>query len=232
MSFHPTLANYLHTPTSANRDALVAAHHHLCRSAARKFRRPGTESADLEQVATLGLLKAIRYYRADLRTPFTTYAWLMIIGELMHYVRDYERLVRLPRVLQGRVRRYTQINDTLAVELGRTPTTAEIAARMDLSLSAADEARAHSSSCSVSLDGLATFPHPCDANADDILSVEERLTLKVALATLSERERTVIHGIIQQGLSQAQLAASLGLSQSQVSKIFARAVARMRKLVA
>jgi RNA polymerase sigma-B factor len=232
MSSHTTLENYLRTPTSTNRDALVAAHHHLCRSAARRFRRPGTESADLEQVAALGLLKAIGYYRVDLRTPFTSYAWLMIVGELMHYVRDHERLVRIPRSLQARARRYNKLCDTLALELGRTPTTSEIAARMDLSLTAADEARAHSSNTIVSLDGLGTLSHASAVYVSEMLSVEERLALNVALATLSERERTILHGVMQQGLSQSQLAISLGISQSQVSKILTRAVARMRKLLA
>jgi len=232
MSSHTTLANYLRTPTSATRDALVAAHHHLCRSAARKFRRPGTESADLEQIAALGLLKAIRYYRVELRTAFSTYAWLMIVGELMHYVRDHERLVRLPRTLQARARQYAHMSDTLALELGRTPTNAEIATRMDLSLPAADEARAHASQTIVPLDAPLTLSHAATVELGETLSVEERLTLHVALATLSERERTVVHGIIQEGLSQAQLASTLGISQSRISKIFTRALARMRKLVA
>jgi RNA polymerase sigma-B factor len=232
MIFHPTLTTYLDTPTSSNRDALVATYHHLCRSAARKFCRPGTERADLEQVATVGLLKAIRYYRIDLRTPFTTYAWFMILGELMHYVRDYERLVRLPRTLQARVRRYAQISDALALELGRMPTTAEIAAQMQISLTAADEVRAHTAPSVISLDVLATQPHSYAAGPCEMLLVEERLTLDVAFAALSERERQVVHGIIRQGLSQAQLAESLGVSQSRVSKIFTRAVARMRQLVA
>lgn len=81
------LSAYLADPTEFNRDALVAAHYGMCRRGARKFRRAGTDLADLEQVAVLGLLKAIRYFRTELQTPFEAYAWIMVVGELMHCPR-------------------------------------------------------------------------------------------------------------------------------------------------
>ena len=103
---------------------------------------------------------------------------------------------------------------------------------MDISLTVADEARALSSNGVISLEVFASAPHPALTDADDTLSIEERLTLGVALAALSERERRIIKGVVQHGLSQAELARSLGISQSQVSKIYTRAVARMRNLLA
>ena len=44
------------------RDRLVAEYRYLCRRAARRFMRRGLESADLEQVGAIGLLKAIDRY--------------------------------------------------------------------------------------------------------------------------------------------------------------------------
>lgn len=100
------LARYAADRSAANRDAVIAAHRYLCRRGARKFRRPDSDPADLLQVAALGLIKATDGYEADRSTPFEAYAWLMIVGELMHYVRDHERLIRIPRWLRSLERRY------------------------------------------------------------------------------------------------------------------------------
>ena len=56
------------------------------------------------------------------------------------------------------------------------------------------------------------------------ISLEERLTLLTAVDELNERERTIVLGTFGAGLSQAEVATMLGLSQSQVSKLLARAL--------
>ena len=92
---------WLNDRTKENRDRLFARYHYLCARAARKFCRRGADRADLEQIAAIGLLKACDRYDGRLKTPFEAFAWLFVIGELMHYVRDQERLVRAPRRLRA-----------------------------------------------------------------------------------------------------------------------------------
>ena len=55
--------------------------------------RRGLDRADLEQVAAIGLIKAVDRYDCAQAAPFEAYAWLLVLGELMHYVRDSERFV-------------------------------------------------------------------------------------------------------------------------------------------
>ncbi len=93
------LNHYCAERTVDRRNAVVDAHRYLCSRGARKFKRAHNDRADLEQVAAVGLIKAATNYRADMQTPFQAYAWIMIVGELMHYVRDHERMVRAPRAL-------------------------------------------------------------------------------------------------------------------------------------
>jgi RNA polymerase sigma factor (sigma-70 family) len=88
----------------ADRNAQVLAHRSLATRAARRFVRDTTSRDDLEQVASIGLIKAVEHHRPDLG-PFKPYAWRMIIGELMHYVRDHESLVRPPRRADATTRR-------------------------------------------------------------------------------------------------------------------------------
>ena len=88
------------------RDRLVAEYWYLCRRAARRFMRRGLDRADLEQVAAIGLIKAVDRYDASQSAPFEAYAWLLIVGELMHYVRDSERFLRAPRGVRDLERRW------------------------------------------------------------------------------------------------------------------------------
>lgn len=65
----------------------------LCTRACRRFVRPGLDKADLYQIAAIGLIKACDRYDPAAATPFEPFAWLFIIGELMHFVRDGETIV-------------------------------------------------------------------------------------------------------------------------------------------
>ena len=120
------LRGWLQQRTAENRSRLVYAHAYLCVRAARKFKRPGLESCDLEQVATVGLLKACDRYQVEIGTPFEAYAWLFVIGELMHYVRDWERPIRPPRKLRALELKMRRASATLAGTLGRKPTGCEL----------------------------------------------------------------------------------------------------------
>ena len=64
------------------------------------------------------------------------------------------------------------------------------------------------------------------------ISIEERLTVLMAVEELSERERRVVLGTFAAGLSQSEIAMTLGLSQSQISKILSRALGKLQRRVA
>jgi len=223
MKIDHTLAAYLEDPSDSNRDRLVVAHYGMCRRAARKFRRPGTDLADLDQVAVIGLLKAIRYFRIDFQTPFEAYAWILIVGELMHYVRDFERTVRLPRRIRARERALRDATEELASVLGRFPTARELGSHLDLPLSEIDEIRR--------LEG-GTVPLESGQLTAAIKSMEDELCLRMAVDDLPERERRIVRGTFEEGLTQTELAMALGLTQSHISKLLARALTKLHRAVA
>lgn len=130
---------WLNERTPENRDRLFARYQYLCPRAARKFCRRGTDRADLEQIAAIGLLKACDRYDGSLNTPFEAFAWLFAVGELMHYVRDHERLVRAPRRLRGLERRYEEAHDAIVREHHREPSVSEIAERLKMTLREVEE---------------------------------------------------------------------------------------------
>ena len=135
------IAHYCAERTVERRNAVVDAHRYLCLRGARKFKRAHNDRADLEQVAAVGLIKAATNYRADMQTPFQAYAWIMIVGELMHYVRDHERMVRAPRTLFALEKRYVAAWDAFTVRHHREPAAAEMAAALGVAIETIAELR-------------------------------------------------------------------------------------------
>jgi RNA polymerase sigma-B factor len=230
------VAHYCADRTITTRNAVVDAHRHLCVRGAKKFKRAHNDRADLEQVAAVGLIKAAEYYLPEMQTPFEAYAWIMIVGELMHYVRDHERLVRTPRALRSLEKRYLVAWDTFTAAHHREPGRGEIAAALGVTIEVIDELRA------VRRAEVVTLPEPASGEAVDHLDVlgsaaeslhiDERVVLALALETLAERERAIILGTFGIGLTQTELGERLGLSQSHVSKLLSRALDKLGRLVA
>ena len=232
------LKRYISERSIENRNAVVAAHRYLCRRGARKFFRGTVERTDLEQVAAIGLIKACSRYDGSYETPFEAYAWLMIVGELMHFVRDHERLVRVPRQVRTLERRFRAAYDKLSCSLQREPSQKEIAVELGVAISDLDELRMLRTQRLAEDDGgdftRVTREHEGRISAmihkeDD---VEDRLALAAALRQLSERERRIVGGIFFHQCTQAEVGKQLGISQRQVSRVLARTLQRLAKLIA
>jgi RNA polymerase sigma-B factor len=187
-------------------------------------------------VAAVGLIKAATNYRADMQTPFQAYAWIMIVGELMHYVRDHERIVRAPRTLFALEKRYVSAWDAFTVRHHREPTTGEMAAALGVPIETVSELRNLRRVEHVPLPEADSDngPERVDLLADTPigLALEERIALAMAVDELGERERTIVLGTYGAGLTQSEIGARLGLSQSHVSKLLSRALNKLSRHVA
>lgn len=229
------VARYCAERTLELRNSVVDAYRYLCSRGARKFKRSHNDRADLEQVAALGLIKAATNYRSEMQTPFQAYAWIMIVGELMHYVRDHECMVRPPRSLLALEKRYAEGWDRFCSAHHREPTTTEIACALGVPLNDIVELRrlrrvshaAVEADGTERPDGIDLLPDP-----ESGIGLDERITLSVAVDELGARERAIIFGTYGAGLTQTEIARRLGLSQSHVSKLLSRALARIARRVA
>jgi RNA polymerase sigma-B factor len=182
------------------------------------------------------LIKAVMNYRPEMETPFQAYAWVMVVGELMHYVRDHERLVRAPRMLLTLEKRYAQAWERFTVTHQREPSTAELAAALGVTVETLAELRGLRRVEHVPLPepDSADGPERVDLLADSKagIELEERIALTLAVDELGERERTIVLGTYGAGLTQSELGERLGLSQSHVSKLLARALGKLSRRVA
>ena len=230
-------ARYRREHDPATRDALVARFLPLAYHLARRY-HGGADADDLQQVASLGLLKAIDRFDPGRGVAFTSFAVPTIVGELKRYFRDHGWTVRVPRDLQELKLRIDAISQTLTGELGRSPTPAELAERANATteqiLEALVAATAHHPD---SLD------QPLSDEGDEAIDflaakepgferVEDAAFVDGLLDTLPDRQRTILRLRFENELTQAEIADRLGISQMQVSRLIRQAITTLQTTTA
>lgn len=229
-------------PRSADRldieDRLVRLNMPVARDVARRYEGRGIPADDLEQVAYLGLVKAVRHYDGAKATEFLSYAVPTIRGEVRRWFRDAGWMVRPPRSVQELQARITRARDELTHQIGRPPTVAEIARHLGVEEHEARGAMA-ANGCFTpsSLDAPSLGPTgEGDELADRLggaesgyAQVEARVALGPLLRRLEDRERTILELRFVQGATQAEIGERLGVTQTQVSRLLSSLLVRLRE---
>src|SRR6202162_119637 len=109
------------------REQLIEQYMSLVRSLARRYSYRGEPLDDLVQIGAIGLIKAIDRFDLERGVELTTYATPNIIGEIKRHFRDKGWSVRVPRGLQELNVKLSRLVEELSVQLGRSPTIAELA---------------------------------------------------------------------------------------------------------
>jgi len=218
---------------TSRRDELVTSHLGLAHQLARRFANRGETHDDLVQVASLALVRSAERFDPERGIMFSTFAAASIIGELKRHFRDRGWAVRAPRRLQELLLEIGNTVDRLHQELGRAPTVPELAHA--IRASEADVLEALEAGQSYRTTSLDAPQHEGQTRAESIGSedagfngVENHSALTHALASLSERDRTVVRLRFVDGLSQSEIAAQLGVSQMQISRLLAASLRQLR----
>jgi RNA polymerase sigma-B factor len=209
----------------------------LARRLSGRFRGRGEPLEDLEQVARLGLVKAIDRYDPD-RGSFTAYAVSTITGELKRHFRDAAWAVHVPRPVRELLLEARQARVQLTAELHRAPRIPEVAAR--LGVGEAEVAEAYVANGGYSPRSLDAAPVAGDntvATLGDMLGVadadleivDDKVTVTELLMRLPVRERQMLAMRFYGNRTQADIAAELGVSQMHVSRLLSHALAWLRE---
>jgi RNA polymerase sigma-B factor len=220
------------------RERLVERFLPLARQLARRYQRAEEPLDDLVQVASLGLLKAIDRFDPNREVVFSSYAVPTILGELKRHFRDRTWSVRVPRDLQELALRVDRAVTSLALDLRRSPSVAEIAEAVDATdeqvLEALEAAGAYrAASLDTPRGGKEeepgeTLTESFGVDEEGFDLAEHRATLEPLLESISPRERKVLRLRFQEDLTQAEIGKQIGVSQMQVSRLIRQAVARLR----
>jgi RNA polymerase sigma-B factor len=229
------LLSYRESHDSDALNFLVVAYQGLAYSLASRFAQRGEDIEDLNQVALIGLLKAVERFDVSRGTELTTFATATILGELKRHLRDRGWWVRPPRRVHDLYISTQQAIDELTQRYGRSPSVAEVADYIDASLEEVVEALDAGglrSSAPLDTSGAATddiyVTGKLGMRDPGLAEVEGRLLLSPLLARLSERERLMINLRFVAGWSQTQIGTLIGATQMQVSRMLARSLAQLR----
>jgi RNA polymerase sigma-B factor len=239
LSTDDLMRRYRRTEDPVLLEEIVRRFEPLARSVARRYHARGEPLEDLTQVAMVGLLKAIARFEPDRGFAFTSYATPTMLGELKRYFRDSGWAVHVPRGVKERALEVASVTDRLSSKLGRSPSLTELAEAME----ATEEQ---------TLDAIEAYharhAAPLDAGSDDdeagvpslaaVLGAEdvrleqaEYITMIAkGVETLSDSDRLILYLRFGRDMTQSEIAARVGTSQMQVSRLLRAAIEKIRRV--
>ena len=217
------------------RDTIFEENAGLVYSVAKRFLGRGVEMEDLVQIGSIGLLKAIDHFDRSYDVRFSTYAVPMILGEIRRYLRD-DGILKVSRSLKENCVRIYSAREKLEKELGREPVLEEIAAAAELSV----EEALLSLESGAEVESLHKIIYQGDGNdisLMDRLQEKEngqdlalnRIFLDEILQKLKVKERQLIYMRYFKDMTQTEIAAELGISQVQVSRMEKRILKQLKE---
>jgi RNA polymerase sigma-B factor len=223
------LRAYREQGDTAARDRLIAEFLPLVRSLARRYAGRGEQIEDLEQVASLGLVKAIERFDLDREVELMTYVFPTVVGELKRHFRDRVWSVSVPRRLKELHHRLSRLLEELTTitELAAAAGVEEEEVVEALQVGRAYTARSLTSSLNPDDPGDGELIDLRDDEERGYEDAENRQLLDAGFKSLDEREQKILHLRFVVGLTQSQIAMKVGISQMHVSRLIRQALEQL-----
>ena len=207
------------------REQYIKGNLRLVLSVIKRFSGSNENADDLFQIGCIGLMKAIDNFGASLNVRFSTYAVPMIIGEIRRYLRD-NNSIRVSRSMRDTAYKAIYAREGYVKKHLKEPTITEIASEIGIAREEIVQA----------MDAIQTpmsLYDPVYTEGGDTLYVMDQISdrknreenwvesiaLSEAVKKLSDRERHIIELRFYEGKTQMEVAAEVGISQAQVSRL-------------
>lgn len=218
------------------RDRLVNCNTRLVWSVVQRFMNRGYEPEDLFQIGCIGLLKSVDKFDLSYDVKFSTYAVPMIIGEIQRFLRD-DGTLKVSRSLKEMANKVRKKKDELSKVLNRLPTVKEVADELGVTpedVVFAQEANKPPASIHETVfendgDPITLMDQIADESQERWF---DKLALHEAIDGLSERERLIVYLRYYRDQTQSEVAARLGISQVQVSRLEKKILQNIRDQIA
>ena len=216
------------------REAYIKGNLRLVLSVIKRFSSSSENADDLFQIGCIGLMKAVDHFDLSLGVQFSTYAVPMIIGEIRRYLRD-NNSIRVSRSLRDTAYKAIYARETYVKKNLKEPTIMEIAEETGIS----------KEDIVYALDAIQSpmsLYEPVYTEGGDTLYVMDQisdkknreenwvqdLALQDAISRLNPREKYIIRLRFFEGRTQMEVAAEIGISQAQVSRLEKNALRAMK----
>ncbi|MBZ0185718.1 MAG: RNA polymerase sigma factor RpoD/SigA [Candidatus Obscuribacterales bacterium] len=227
------------------RNQLILANLKLVLTIARRYKNRGLPLIDLLQEGNIGLMIAVNKFKPARGNRFSTYASWWIRQSMTRALSNQSRTIRLPVHLNEFMTKLRRLRSQLSIELGRTPTSAEISEKMDERVEKVDHVLEAFQPCdsldrevfSDQGDGSVLSDVIADSQSSQPDSIADRQFIRKQvnqiLENLNEKERKVI--ALRFGMDSGkertlkEVSDELGLTRDQVGKVSCLAMCKLRK---
>jgi RNA polymerase sigma factor for flagellar operon FliA len=228
---------------AAARDALLQENLSLVHHVARQLSRALAAPADFDELVscgTIGLMNALDAFDVSRGLAFSTFAVPRIRGAILDELRRQDHV---PRSIRKKTRDIGAARETLTRIFGRPATDRELAEHLGIDIDTLWRWQAETESAvQVSLDqsasdnGESSAPMPLESYSVDndgaideqISREQEQRIIREAILKLKDQERIVLTLYYFEELKLHEIAEVLGLTESRVSQIRAKALGKLR----
>lgn len=215
-------------------ERLVVGNMGLCKSIALRFTDRGAELEDLMQLASIGMLKAVKSFDVTYGTAFSTYAVPLIIGEIRRFLRD-DGIIKVSRSVKRLGADAMKKKERFIKEKGRDPHLSELAElcgcereELAVALDAVCPVKSIYEPIGSDEDG-ATISELISEKEDCIGRITDVIALKEAIKGLPPLQRKLIYLRYVKEMSQANAGRILGMTQVKVSREEKKIIEELRK---
>lgn len=224
------------------RDTLIVQYIYLIRYVVGRVKVTLPATISIEDIAGYGvegLINAIERYSPQKNTRFETYALIRIRGAILDRIRAQDFL---PRSVRKKIKDIKNAQEKLKQELGRMPTTTEVATFLDMDPEKVNQLLAE--------DTTMTSLYDKRGNTEDSVEIIETIQdenklnpqekaeeqnvkqeLEKALKRLPERERIIMVLYYQENMTLKEIGATINMSESRVCQLHAQGIMKLKNIL-
>lgn len=226
----------------ASRDALIVQYIYLIRYVVGRVKVTLPSTISIEDIAGYGvegLINAIERYSPQKNTRFETYALIRIRGAIIDKIRSQDFL---PRSVRQKIKVVKEAQEYLKQELGRMPTTSEVARHLDMEAEKVNQLLSEDvtitslydkkGSNEDSVEIIDTIQDTGKLNPQE--EAEEKNVkqeLEKALQRLPERERIIMVLYYQENMTLKEIGETINMSESRVCQLHAQSIMKLKNIL-